>query len=209
MRWIILAVLIGLLTGHVYAADNGLTPEERQEGFVSLFNGTNLDGWSGDIAGYSAENGLFVCSKGGRNVQTTKEFGDFVFRFEFRLEPGGNNGVNVRGHEIQILDDDAPKHKNLKPCQYHGSIYCCVPAKRGHTKPIGQWNTEEIRCQGSHWTVIVNGAVVVDVDLATVPGQEALAKRTTGPIGFRGHGCRVEFRNLRVKELPPAGTVSP
>ena len=56
-------------------------------------------------------------------------------------------------------------------------------------------------CQGSHWKVTVNGAVVVDVDLAKVPGQEALAKRTKGPLGFLGHGARLEFRNLRVKEL--------
>lgn len=56
-------------------------------------------------------------------------------------------------------------------------------------------------CQGSQWKVSVNGAVIVDVDLATVPGQEALAKRTSGPLGFLGHGARVEFRNLRVKEL--------
>jgi hypothetical protein len=201
MRWMIVVVMMGLWTSSVFGAEETLTPEERQEGFVSLFNGTNLDGWTGETAGWGVEDGLLVCSKTGRNINTTKEFGDFIFRFEFRLGPGGNNGVNVRGHEIQILDDDAPKHANLKACQYHGSIYCCVPAKRGHTKPIGQWNTEEIRCQGSHWTVIVNGVVVVDVDLTTVPGQEELAKRTTGPIGFKGHSCRVEFRNLRVKAL--------
>ncbi len=201
MRWMLSALLIGLLTCAVCLADEGLSPEEAKEGFVSLFNGTNLDGWRGDTERYAAEHGMLVCTKTGGSLLSGKEYGDFVFRFEFRLEPGGNNGVSVRGHEIQILDDDAPKHKNLKPCQYHGSIYCCVPAKRGHTKPAGQWNTEEIRCQGSRWTVTVNGAVVVDVDLATVPGQEALAKRTTGPIGFLGHGCRVEFRNLRIKEL--------
>ena len=92
--------------------------------------------------------------------------------------------------EIQILDDYAPQHKNIKPCQYHGSIYCCVPAKRGHTKPAGEWNTEEITCKGSHWKVTVNGAVIVDIDLLTVPGQEALAKRTKGPLGFLGLGPR-------------------
>jgi len=180
----------------------GLSKEEAAQGFVSIFDGRSLRGWKGSTDGYVAENGVLVCKpKGGGNLFTVKAYGDFVFRFEFKLEPGGNNGVSVRGHEIQILDDDAPKHANLKPCQYHGSIYCCVPAKRGHTKPPGQWNTEEIRCQGSHWRVTVNDVVIVDVDLTTVPGQEALAKRTRGPLGFRGHGTRVEFRNLRVKEL--------
>jgi len=172
-----------------------------EEGFVSIFDGKTLNGWRGAIDGYTAEDGLLICQKKGGNLLTTKEFGDFAFRFEFKFDKGGNNGVSVRGHEIQILDDYAPQHKNIKPCQYHGSIYCTVPAKPGHTKPAGEWNTEEIQCKGSHWKVTVNGVVIVDVDLAKHPGAEALAKRTKGPLGFLGHGSRVEFKNLRVKEL--------
>jgi len=206
MRWIApLTLLLVLIAGAARAdeasAPPGVSEEETREGFAGIFDGKSLDGWRGAVGGYAAENGLLVCNKAGGNIFTEKEFGDLVFRFDFRLEPGGNNGVSVRGHEIQILDDDAPKHAHLKPCQYHGSIYCCVPAERGHTKPPGEWNSEEIVCQGSRWKVTVNGAVVVDVDLATVPGQEALARRTHGPLGFKGHGTRVEFRNLRVKEF--------
>lgn len=178
-----------------------VSKQEAAEGFTSIFDGKSLDGWREPTAGYAADSGRLVCKKEGRKLLTVKEFGDFVFRFDFKLEPGGNNGVSVRGLEIQILDDYAEKHKSLKPCQYHGSIYCSVPAKRGHTKPAGEWNTEEIRCQGSRWRVTVNGAVIVDVDLATIPGKGALAKRPQGPLGFLGHGCRVEFRNLRVKSL--------
>ena len=210
MRWISVAMFVCFLGVHVQGADEakspvsqpGLSKEEINQGFVSIFDGKTLDGWKGAVKGYSAENGLLVCpKKGGGNVFTVKEYGDFVFRFDFKFEPGGNNGVSVRGQEIQILDDYAAKHKNLKPCQYHGSIYCCVPAKRGHTKPAGEWNTEEIECRGSHWKVTVNGVVIVDVDLTTVPGKEDLAKRTKGPLGFRGHSSLVEFRNLRVKPL--------
>jgi len=179
-----------------------LSAEEAAQGFVSIFDGKTLSGWRGKTDGYVADHGLLICQpKGGGNIFTVKEFGDLVFRFDFKFEPGGNNGVSLRGHEIQILDDYAPRHKNLKPCQYHGSIYCIVPAKRGHTRPAGEWNTEEITCKGSQWKVVVNGEVIVDVDLAKVPEAEALAKRTRGPLGFKGHGTRVEFRNLRIKEL--------
>jgi hypothetical protein len=180
----------------------GISKEEAAQGFVSIFDGKSLTGWKGATTGYTAEDGVLVCQKkGGGNLFTTKEFGDFVFRFEFRLEPGGNNGVSVRGHEIQILDDDAPQHKNLKACQYHGSIYCKVPAKRGHTKKAGEWNEQEIMVKGTQWKVTLNGAVIVDADISKVEGLEAVAKRARGPLGFLGHSSRVEFRNLRVKEL--------
>ena len=180
----------------------GASKEEADQGFKSLFDGKTLVGWKGATKGYLPENNLLVCQKkGGGNLFTEKEFGDFIFRFDFKLEPGGNNGVSVRGHEIQILDDYAREHKNIKPCQYHGSIYCKVPAKRGHTKKAGEWNTQEVYCKGSHWKVTVNGVVIVDADISKVDGLEALAKRTKGPLGFLGHGTRVEFRNLRVKDL--------
>jgi hypothetical protein len=205
INWLLTACLLAVpLTGagqDKADGSKGLSKEEADQGFVSIFDGKTLTGWKGS-QGYVAENGLLICQKkGGGNLFTVKDYGDFVFRFEFRLEPGGNNGVSVRGHEIQILDDDAPQHKNLKACQYHGSIYCKVPAKRGHTKKAGEWNAQEIRVKGSQWTVTLNGAVIVDVDIATVKGLEAVAQRTKGPLGFLGHSSRVEFRKLRVKEL--------
>lgn len=208
MRCISLFTMVCLLAAAGIAAGQdksagpkGLSKEEADQGFVSLFDGKMLRGWKGATEGYIAEDGLLVCQKkGGGNLFTTKEFGDFIFRFEFRLEPGGNNGVSVRGHEIQILDDDAPGHKDLKPCQYHGSIYCKVPAKRGHTKKVGEWNAQEIIVKGSQWKVTLNGTVIVDADIAKVEGLESVAKRSKGPLGFLGHGTRVEFRNLRVKE---------
>jgi hypothetical protein len=209
MRRICLLATVGFLMATALGAEQdkatapGLSKEEAGQGFVSIFDGKSLDGWKGATDGYAAENGLLVCQKKGGNLFTVKEFGDFVFRFEFKLEPGGNNGVSVRGHEIQILDDYAPQHANIKPCQYHGSIYCKVPAKRGATKKAGEWNTQEIAVKGSQWKVTVNGEVIVDADIAKVEGLEAVAKRAKAPLGFLGHSSRVEFRNLRVKEEQP------
>ncbi|HQU46995.1 MAG TPA: DUF1080 domain-containing protein, partial [Pirellulales bacterium] len=89
---------------------------------------------------------------GGGNLFTNKEYANFILRFEYRLEPGGNNGVGLRaplrgdaaysGMESQILDDDAPQYAKLEPGQYHGSIYKVLPAKRGAPKKAGEWNTE-------------------------------------------------------------------
>lgn len=199
-RFVPVIVLLALLGA---SADTGeKASKDDEKGFVTIFDGKTLKGWKGATAGYVPEDGSLVCQKkGGGNLFTDKEYGDFVFRFDFRFEPGGNNGVSVRGHEIQILDDYAPIHKGIKPCQVHGSIYCKVPAKRGHTKPAGEWNSQEIMVKGTQWRVTVNGVVIVDTDIAKVPGLEGPAKKTKAPIGFLGHGTRVEFRNLRIKEL--------
>jgi hypothetical protein len=108
--------------------------------------------------------------------------------------------------EIQILDNSGSHYGNLKPYQYHGSIYGVVPAKRGFMKPVGEWNSEEIMCKGSHVRVTMNGEVIVDADISKIDkpmdGHEHPGlKRKKGYIGFLGHGARVEFRNIRIKEL--------
>ena len=135
------------------------------------------------------------------------------------LTPGANNGLGIRcplkgpahydGIELQIIDNTAPKYKNLKPWQYHGSVYGVVSAKRGHLKPVGQWNSQEIICQGRRVKVILNGATIVDADLEKASAPKTLdgnphagLKRTKGHVGFLGHGDRVEFRNIRIKVLP-------
>lgn len=199
----------------------GLTEEEKAEGFVSLFNGKNLDGWQGNKTDYFAENGELIVNpkKGGHgNLFTGKEYSDFNFRFEFRLTPGANNGLGIRaplkgdaayvGTELQILDNSAPVYANLAEYQYHGSAYGIIPAKRGFQNPVGEWNSQEVILQGNKIKVILNGEVILDGDLAeaskngTLDGRDHPGlKRDKGFIGFLGHGSELKFRNLRIKDL--------
>jgi hypothetical protein len=192
-----------------------------EPGFVPIFNGHDLNGWTirGQYGpGYIVENGMIVCpADGGGNLFTEKEYSNFILRFEFRLEEASNNGIGIRapyegdaaykGMEIQILDHDAPVYRGkLKPAQYHGSIYDVVAAKTGYLKKTGEWNYEEIVADGRHIKVTLNGTVIVDANLDDVTDPAVLKKhpglaRATGHLGLLGHHSRVEFRNMRVREL--------
>lgn len=197
----------------------------EEERYVSLFNGRDLDGWQlrrANRRGYVVEGGLLVCPEDGGGYLFTKgQYDDFRFRFEFRLSKGANNGVAIRsplvdkrpayeGIEIQILDNVGYPRK-LRPTQYHGSIYDVVPAKRGALRPVGQWNEQEIICRGRRITVIVNEVVILDANLDDIQDSEVLQKhaglaRTGGHIGFLGHGSRVEFRRIRIRNLAKDGS---
>jgi len=192
-----------------------------EPGFAPLFDGKTLNGWhleNGKGPGYVVEQDRIVCpADGGGNLFTEREYANFILRFEFLLTEGANNGIGIRapyegdaaykGMEIQILDHDAPVYKGkLRPAQFHGSIYDVVPAKTGFLKPTGQWNQEEIRAEGRQIVVTLNGHQLLNANLDDVKDPAVLAKhpglaRTTGHIGFLGHGTRVEFQNLRIKEL--------
>lgn len=136
-----------------------------ETGFVQLFDGHTLNGWQlvrGRGPGYVVKDGVLVCPlEGGGNLLTAKEYSNFVFRFEFKTEPGGNNGVGIRtplngdaayvGMEVQILDDGHEKYKGkIKSEQHHGSIYLVAPARTGFLKPAGNgirkrsWRMETI-----------------------------------------------------------------
>lgn len=193
-----------------------------EPGFVQLFDGRTLDGWrlvGGKGRGYIAQEDAIVCpADGGGNLFTEKEYANFVLRFEFRLSEGGNNGIGIRapyegdaayqGMEIQVLDDGAERYRGrLKPAQFHGSVYDVVPAKQGFRKPVGEWNQEEITADGRQIKVVLNGHTIVDANLDSVTDPEIRKRhpglsRSVGHIGFLGHGTQVEFRNLRIKELP-------
>ena len=188
--------------------------------FAPLSNGKDLTGlfaMKGDINSWQAENGMISCiAKGGGWLTTEKEYSDFILRLDWRLPEDGNSGVGLRypkdshvsstGMEIQILDDGAEIHQDIKPAQYTGSIYYQVAAKQGAAKPIGEWNHYEITCDGPMVIVNLNGIEVVraNLDEYTVGEGELtpLSKRPRkGHIGIQSHGSRVDFRNIEIKEI--------
>jgi hypothetical protein len=193
-------------------------------GWVYGKRGNGAENKSG--LGYQVENGVLYSTKeDGGNLYTEKEYADFVLWFEVKLTENANNGIGIRaplagdaayaGMEIQVLDDGGSQYTKLQPYQYHGSIYGMVAPKRGFQKPVGEWNSEEITANGRQITIKLNGTTIVDASLDEVTDPEMLRTHrdltkpegsrgianTKGHIGFLGHGARVEFRNIRIKEL--------
>ncbi len=197
---------------------NEILQSHRNDGFAPLFNGEDLTGWSGAVDNYEVQNGAIRCKEGQGGVLFCQDqFGDFVARVEFKLPPGGNNGLAIRYPgsadaaysgmcELQVLDTEHPKYANLDPRQAHGSAYGMIAAHRGYLRETGEWNFQEVTVQGSKLKVELNGTVILDGDLADVtefmadsphPGKDL--KR--GHFGFAGHGDAVEFRGVAIKPL--------
>ena len=187
--------------------------------FKSAFNGKNFEGWAGPTNNYSVDHGSIQCLKGkGGTIYVNDELSDFSARMEFKLPPGGNNGLAIRYPgsgdtayvgmcELQVLDDSAKKYAKLHPAQYHGSAYGMVPAARGYQRPVGEWNFQEVTVDGSRIKVELNGTLILNADLANVEkpmydlGKFKGRLRKSGYFGLAGHGDAVSFRNISIRNI--------
>jgi len=209
------------------AAKVSRPPSEAEPGFVSLFDGRTLNGWTGDVRHYYAENGCLVADFGSSiNRQancylvTQKAFRNYVLRLEYRFSFGANNGLLPRGptrgdpvkdhFEIQILDDNAPAYATLNPRHRNGAVFDVLGPYDGRPKPSGQWNEMEVSLVHRDLTIALNGRVIIRTNLDDPSDKFSPASRrqdlrlTSGPIAFNGDYStgRVEYRNIRIKELP-------
>ena len=205
----------------VHAQD--LTTTEAHEGFFPLFNGDNLNGWwiRGGDSGFVVEDGVLISTGiegGGDWLFTDDTFRNFVLRYEYRIqtEGQGNSGVSIRatkdgnpafsGMEIQIIRPDWET-----PWQRAGALYATVPPGVKADKPAGEWNSVEILADGVRIRTTMNGEVLYDIKMSDFTPekigesewQKPLTDRAaSGHIALQNPGDRVEFRNIRLKELP-------
>ncbi len=210
-----LAVALCVLFGTSHQAVLVFAEEAAVEsGFVSLFNGKDLDGWVIENNGqFAAQDGMLVVNKGTGWLRSAKQYGDFVLKIDFRfLEEKANSGIFVRtastshdddngwpdnGYQVQCMDTIGGP--NEKPCgtmiPYGAPPYQSESDLETLAKvfrPTGQWNSYEITCQGENLTVKLNGAVIT---------KATDIKHLRGHIGIQGEHGRVQFRNLRIKTL--------
>lgn len=211
-------MIVGLV---IFGISKSFGQSEKEVGFISLFNGKDLSGWIDETAVYHVEDSCIVMrptQEMGGNLYSENIYGDFILKFDFLLTPAANNGLGIRhdkvsndraysGMELQILDNDDPQYHDLKPDQYHGSIYGIAPAKKGFLKKTGQWNTQEVTAIGDDITVKLNGVVILQVNLKKAlefKAAQEYSKAVVNPVGhiaFLGHGSVVKFKNISIKPL--------
>jgi Domain of Unknown Function (DUF1080) len=201
-------------------ANQMLAQMDQDPASERIFNGRDFDRWKGPVADYDIIDGAMQCKpKKGGTIYYDEILGDFVATFEFRLPPGGNNGLAIRYPgsgdtayfgmcELQVLDEHYEKVTNSKldPRQVHGSAYGMAAAARGFQRPTGEWNYQRVTVRGSTIEVELNGSRILQTDVAGIkefmantphPGKDRLA----GYFGFAGHNDPVAFRNIRIKKL--------
>ena len=210
------------------------------KGFTALFNGKDLTGWQGlvkinlrkkmskdeyeaavkkaneKLAHWTVKDGIVVYDgkKGGQNLQSAKDYGNFELYVDWKIGPNGDSGIYLRGQpQVQIWDSDTLAD-NLKEDRGKGSGSLWNNPKNDPKysagqkplvkadNPVGEWNTFHIIMKGENVTVFLNGKKVVDnVPLANYweKGKPLPAK---GPIELQHHGDKLYFKNIYIKELP-------
>ena len=126
--------------------------------FKPLFNGKDLSGWKGATEATKSSTARFAVQGGHTATFCTNDtYDNFVVRLEFKLPPGGNNGLAIRTPDVDRRcrlrrhgTANPRRHrpdmyKDLHDYQFHGSLYGLAPARRGFLRPVGEWNY-----RGSH-----------------------------------------------------------
>ena len=191
MNRAVLLSLVGFLAvapSRVALGDDDFQPEP---GYISLFNGKDLTGWGyktnhfdGKTASsdgrYTAKAGILVVNpREPRLMQvlwTTREFPkDFHLKLEFRAAVNADSGIFIRKPQLQCRDYlVAGPYKELK--KY---------------KPQ-EWNEIEVTVKDGVAHCTCNGEVL----------EDALKVPDTGPIGLEADRGQMEYRHIRLKELP-------
>lgn len=187
-----------------------LDPGETEEGFVPLFDGQTLKGWtilSDSWQSFSPKDGVIGCDASSPNtyLRTARRYSDFVLRLDAKIVRGGNSGIFIRaplwgrssmiGFELQIEGLPSPKPRRDSA----GAIYDVLPPKVDAMKPPGEWNAYEITCHGPHVRITINNQLVQDFNMDEIPKMKDRLRE--GVIGLQDHSDKVWFRKIRIKEL--------
>jgi len=219
----VFSLLAVLLSSPSWAADNELTGKEKEAGWKLLFNGRDHTGWmcnnGKEIAAPIEDGALVPWKSGGYLIVHEKQFGDFVFKCDVKMaQPKCNSGIFFRvgnlknpvqtGLEVQVLSGQGTGYHQF------GAIYDLVKTTENPANGPGEWDTVEIRCEGPHVQVKINGKVVskMNAEEFTEPNKRPDGSRhkfktpvkdfpRKGYIGFQDHGQKCWYKNVKILEL--------
>ena len=221
------AILVSCL-GVTHAQE--LTAEQKAAGWKLLFNGKDLSGWrqynkqTPPGEGWKVGNGnlIKVAKVRGGDIIHTNKFEDFELSWEWRVAPGGNNGLKyfvteqrpgAPGHEYQLIDDKGHSDAKVGAKRMTASFYDVLPpAENKPLKPAGEWNSSRILVRGNHVEHWLNGANVLTYELGSEQVKQGIANskfktapkfgdKIAGHIMLTDHGDEASFRNIMVREL--------
>jgi hypothetical protein len=210
-------------------AGSGLKPDA--EGWITLFDGKNLDAWQEPPAKkWKVVDGIMTWDKGCGDIWTKDKFGDFTIDLEFKcaLEDKAagihstNSGVFLRSPEgeknwlqgsieIQIL---APPASGKADKHTTAAVYDCLAPSVFADKPAGEWNHMVLTAKGNSITIELNGKKVIETSLDhwTTAGENPDGTKNkfktaykdmakVGYLGLQDHGAPVWYRNIKIKPL--------
>jgi alpha-3'-ketoglucosidase len=222
-------LLLSLLLGApaVMAADNQLTKAEKDAGWILLFDGRSLAGWTTSSQKPSlrpVEDGAINPHKcGGYMMIHEKPWGDFVLSLDFKISKGCNSGVFVRtfpltprpGKDVGYNGIEVAIDDTIGAGFYDtGAIYDLVKPSSNAMKPVGEWNHMVVTCDKNLISVDLNGTRVSEMNLDLWTAKNKRPDGTDhkfdvvykdhprrGYLGVQDHGSDCWFKNIKLKPL--------
>ncbi len=217
-------------TAEAEVAPNTLSEQEKEEGFILLFDGETTTGWrsyNGDAfpeEGWVVEDGTLRCKGRGGDIIYDAKFRDFHLKIDWKISEGGNSGIFYLGQEIpgrpiwhtapefQVLDNERhpDAERGVDGNRKAASLYDILPPVPQNTRPAGEWNTAEIIVYRGTVFHRQNGEDVLEYHLETPEFEqmveeskfdvEMFGKYMEGVIGLQDHSDDVWFRNIKIRE---------
>lgn len=195
---------------------NSLSANEQADGWILLFNGKDLSGWSNynkstigknwvideaaiHLNAENKEDGDWQAADGG-DIVFEEEFENYELRLDWKIGECGNSGIifNVKespeidypwqtGPEMQILDNTC--HPDAKIVTHKaGDLYDLIECSEVTVKPVGEWNSIRLIVNNGHLEQWQNGVKVVETEMWTPEWKEMIA-------------------NSKFKDMPLFGTI--
>ena len=221
--------LLPLLFGCISLIGAGTKTDS--DGWKSLFDGKTFNGWRGygmktmPAKGWKVEDGILkkVGGEHGGDIITDETFDNFELSWEWRISPGGNNGIkylvtedrpSAPGPEYQMIDDAANEDGQVGPKHATASFYDVLPpSPRQPLKPAGEWNSSRVLIRANHVEHWLNGKKVLEYELGSDAVKAAVVnskfrnasgfgEKIKGHIMLTDHHDECWFRNIKIRELP-------